>query len=359
MSNFLRSAVLAGLIALLAGGSTGAEAPRRVEDAPVVAAPPSAPLSMLTYNIAGLPWPIATGRPRALARIAGRLAALRRAGRQPHIVLLQEAFTAEAAAIARDAGYAHAAFGPDRGLRTPVAAGPGDIAYLNAGRWDRGEQIGKRVGSGLVILSDYPIVAVERMAFPDFACAGFDCLANKGVLIAHLAVPGVDRPVAVVDTHLNARGAAGVPIARTLRAYARQAGLMAGFVAAQVPRDRMLLIGGDMNIGHDRERARVFFGAFARAGLDFVTPAQAGSRLALAAGGPADPRALRDLWHAVQRAKDWTFARGRWGGRLAVARADVPFGSEADGAPWSDHFGYVIHYARAAAAPVRLASADL
>src|SRR6478735_10191093 len=54
------------------------------------------PLSILTYNVHGLPWPIASNRSKSLRRIADRLAALRRMGLQPSIVVLQEAFTTDA-----------------------------------------------------------------------------------------------------------------------------------------------------------------------------------------------------------------------------------------------------------------------
>ena len=50
----------------------------------------------------------------------------------------------------------------------------------------RGERSGKVAGSGLQILSDYPIVAIRRQAFPEAACAGYDCLANKGIVMALL-----------------------------------------------------------------------------------------------------------------------------------------------------------------------------
>lgn len=313
-------------------------------------------LSVMTYNIRGLPWPVATGRSAALERIAGRLVALRRAGQQPHVILLQEAFSSEAQALAARSGYRHVAFGPDAALRSQASPDAADAAYLREARWDRGEAMGKSLGSGLIILSDYPIEATERLAFPDFACAGFDCLANKGVMIAHLAVPGAGR-VAIVNTHLNARKAAGVAIARTQLAYRRQVALMTRFIAAHVPQGERLVLGGDMNIGGDPHRRAAFFGEFASARLPFVAVTRGGAQQA----AERDDVAENDLLHSIGKGKDWLFARGAAGAGAMVLGAHTPFGSEAQGEPLSDHVGYVVHYAMAqggADAPVQIAMAE-
>ncbi|MDF0542144.1 endonuclease/exonuclease/phosphatase family protein [Sphingobium sp. H39-3-25] len=349
--------LFAGLAALAASGSSTSKA-RLVLPAPGKAqSDDPQPLSVMTYNIKGLPWPIALGREEAMERIADRLAALRRAGRQPHVILLQEAFTPEAAQIAAQAGYAHVAAGPDAGLRTPIPATEGDTAYGEQALWYRGEGVDKQLGSGLMILSDYPIIGIDRMAFPDFACAGFDCLANKGVLIAHLKVPGIDAPVSIVNTHLNARKAAGVPIGRSLQAFSRQVELMARFIRRHVPADRAMILGGDMNIGGDRDRYAAFFTRFAQTGMGFVTPAGGGARIALAQTAAGDTEALRDLAASCDRRKDWLFARDVGNVPMRVVQADVPFGREPQGEPLSDHFGYAIRYAPGGAPTMRLASA--
>lgn len=360
MAKPLRAILVASLAVLAATGSQGES--RRSDSAALTAAAPQPdlPLSVMTYNVMGLPWPVAFGRDEALGRIADRLAALRRAGRQPHIVLLQEAFSPEAAQLARRAGYAHVAIGPDSGLRTTVVAGSDDRKFLHAARWDRGETAAKQLNSGLLILSDYPITGIDRMAYPDFACAGFDCLANKGVLIAHLAVPGFDRPVSIVNTHLNARKAAGVTIARSQQAFDRQAGLLADFVRAHVPAGQSMILGGDLNIGGDRDRVRAFFARWAQAGMGFVAAHLGGARRALDGQQLVDAASHSDLAQTSARAKDWLFARDGGGQPMRVAHASVPFGTEADGAPLSDHFGYMIAYApapdRPAGPAIQLAS---
>ena len=61
-------------------------------------------LSVLSYNIEGLPWPARSGRGEDLSRIADQLRALRAEGRQPQVVLFEEAFSHKARAIAQQAG---------------------------------------------------------------------------------------------------------------------------------------------------------------------------------------------------------------------------------------------------------------
>jgi endonuclease/exonuclease/phosphatase family metal-dependent hydrolase len=353
-----RALLFAGIAVLATTGSASSSPHADIVDAIAINAPAiDGTLSVMTYNIKGLPWPIALGRETALASIADRLASLRRNGRQPHIILLQEAFTPEAARIAARAGYAHVAAGPDASFRTSIAPDRDDIAYLADARWDRGEGVDKQLGSGLLILSDYPITRVDRMAFPDFACAGFDCLANKGILIAHLQVPGAGQ-VSVVNTHLNARKAAGVPIDRSQRAFSRQVELLAHFVAAHAPAEQAMILGGDMNIGKDARRASAFFPRFAQARLAFVNPHLGGARRALAQEACPDADTCHDLTVASEEAKDWLFARDARHAPMPITAAHVPFGTERTATPLSDHFGYVINYTSAAHPPVRFASAD-
>ncbi|MFZ2998334.1 endonuclease/exonuclease/phosphatase family protein [Sphingobium sp.] len=350
----LRALLFAGLVALAASGSThGGQYPALYRDA-AGSAPADGRLSVMTYNVKGLPWPIAFGREEALDDIADRLAQLRRSGQQPHIILLQEAFTAQAARIALRAGYAHVAHGPDAASLSGIAMDVADRPFLAKARWERGEAVGKQLGSGLQILSDYPIKRIDRITFPDFACAGFDCLANKGVLIAHLAVPGFDGPISIVNTHLNARGAAGVSIERTQRAFVRQVDLMTRFVASHVPAGQAMVLGGDMNIGKDGRRADAFFTSFAQAGMRFIRPDLGGARRALVQSACIDAATCRDLGLASGKAKDWLFARNGQDRPLPVLSAHVPFGYEPDGASLSDHFGYVIDYGLGP--PIRVAT---
>ena len=348
MGTAFRALLFASMAALATSGSGREDrAFRPAEPIRAATEEPGGTLSVMTYNVKGLPWPVAQGREEALERIASRLIALRRQHRQPHIILLQEAFTADAMALATRAGYRHSALGPDAATRSAAAASAADLAYLRRARWDRGEQLGKSLGSGLMILSDYPITRADRFAFPDFACAGFDCLANKGVVIAHIDAPG--GPIGVVNTHLNARTAAGVTIARSQQAYARQTELMARFVTRKVRPHERLILGGDMNIGRDPQRRQAFFAAFSGTRPSFVAPDMGGARQAI--GRTASGEDRHDLARAVRHGKDWLFARDATGAAMQVVGAQVPFGKEAEGKPLSDHFGYVIQYAAAARKP--------
>ncbi len=54
-------------------------------------------------------------------------------------------------------------------------------------------------------------VAVDAYRY----CAGFDCLANKGVMMVHVDLPGLPEGLDIVNTHMNARKAAKVPKSRS------------------------------------------------------------------------------------------------------------------------------------------------
>ena len=182
--------------------------------------PADARVSVMTYNVEGLPFPARIGRGSSLAQIGARLQELRAAGQQPHIVVLQEAFSEAAKKIGEQGGYRYMASGPSIDMAA-ASLGDSDEKTLRASTsMFKGEGIGKFLDSGLMILSDYPIVAVHKVAFP--SCAGFDCMANKGAVMAFIQVPGVPTPVAVVDTHLNSRAASRTDNSRSLLAYQQQ-----------------------------------------------------------------------------------------------------------------------------------------
>ena len=131
---------------------------------PVAARAADSGLSVLTYNVHGLPWPLTFGRPAAFAKIETRLRAMRHEGVQPHIVVLQEAFTADAKQIGRRSGYRYIVDGPGRALRSPAPETPADAAFAARASFWRGESGAKLVDSGLQILSDYPVLSVRRAA---------------------------------------------------------------------------------------------------------------------------------------------------------------------------------------------------
>ena len=236
---------------------TGLAEPRPVlasARAAMHAAPAAGPVTMLSYNVEGLPWPLTRGRTAAAAAIAAELRALHDRGDGPQVVAVQEAFGAAQKAIGFAAGYRYAAFGPAAALPAAPAATAAEAAFVEGASFWHGETEAPQEDSCLAIFSDYPIAWVRRIAFPRFACAGYDCLANKGVLAVALRIPGRAAPLIVVDTHLNARAASGVDDARSLYAYRRQVDVLRGFVATLAAPGSPMVLAGDFNIGNDAER---------------------------------------------------------------------------------------------------------
>jgi len=308
--------------------------------------PPVAPLphfdgivSVLTYNIKGLPWPVASDRASALARISDRLRVMRGEGGAPHIVVLQEAFTAEARQVGREAGYRHVVEGPTVHDMAIVPMTKADRLFVSQAHWWKGETEGKFVGSGLQILSDYPVRRVKRIAYPAFACAGYDCLASKGTLLVTVDMPGASTPIDIVTTHLNSWHASGVSDSRSLYAYRRQLGILAGAIRQWHDRRYPLVVAGDFNVGSAASRREALLGD-ARTGWGFGRAGDALRQIAADAG----PMLTRDARYALARARDWQFfAPGLQAGLLPVA-ITVPFGRGADGTMLSDHIGYVARF---------------
>ena len=293
-------------------------------------------LSILTYNVKGLPWPVAAGRQEAIDAIGNRLAEFRRSDRQPDVIALQEAFGDTATQIASRAGYRHIAFGPS-------AEQPAGYRFGRAlsRDWSRGEGIGKSLNSGLAILSDYPIASVETLAFGDQACAGFDCLANKGIMKVALSLPGREAAVQIFNTHLNSRKASGVSVGKSNLALRRQLLIAARFVRDHADMAMPVIIAGDFNIGTDRSRRIALFQLSAsNHDLGFIRLENAAAASSLARG--LVPRATEhaDLAAAVKRSKDLVFFSA-----VRPVAASVPFGTTPDGSSLSDHIGYRIDFA--------------
>ncbi len=302
-----------------------------------LAAQPAPSVTLLTYNVKGLPWPVASGRPAALNAIARQLLALRGQGLQPHLVALQEAFLPEAKAIGRAAGYRYEAFGPGPDDAAQPASTAQDRTFLKAARFMIGERAGKHLDSGLAIFSDYPIVAVHRLAYS--ICAGYDCLANKGALAVLIAVPGLAVPLTVIDTHLNSGTASRAPRARSTYAYQRQIDALKLFIASVAPDGSPLLLAGDFNVGNHADRRSYFDSAL----LSTVSGLSAAEIICersakCATGTPSG------VAESVQRGKDWLLYRSSRSSAPTPIDLDAPFGRGADGSMLSDHIGVVVTY---------------
>jgi endonuclease/exonuclease/phosphatase family metal-dependent hydrolase len=306
-------------------------------------------LSVLTYNVKGSAWPIAWGRPAALSQIAARLQDLRRHGRNPQIVVLQEAFTDDARSIGGQAGYRFVVDGPDAIHVSDVPMNADDRRFVEAASWWRGETEGKMVGSGLQILSDYPILRIRRLAFPAFACAGYDCLANKGALLVTVRVPGWAAPVDIVTTHLNSRHSSGVSDARSLYAYGRQLALLTAFINRWHDPALPLIAAGDFNAGQAPPRRRA---------LNAVLPAWRGAspiREALHEVSRNSAAIPGSVAAVIRHGADWAFFASGAGVRLSPEAIHVPFGPDAAGHMLSDHIGYVAQFRLVAQGHPRLA----
>jgi hypothetical protein len=167
----------------------------------------STTFDVLTYNIEGLAWPARGKRGTSLRKIAARLADLRRTGKAPDIVMVQEMFSRTAVRSMTNIGYANVVTGPTRTQsKRLLAAQPMPGPYNRR----RGEVGFHAVNSGLAIFSRFPISYTLSEPFGVHRCAGLDCLSNKGMLFARLAIPNVPVAIDLVNTHLNSQGASRV-----------------------------------------------------------------------------------------------------------------------------------------------------
>lgn len=293
-------------------------------------APASAEISVLTYNVKGLPWPIAIGRARALRRIGRELAAMRETGRQPDVVLIQEGFRGEVADLVQASGYRYWAQGPKRGdphLRRAKGGRPWRSVKYPL----QGEGWGKFTGSGLHVLSDLPISRVETAVYRH--CAGFDCLASKGMMLVRLDLPG-GQAVEVINTHLNSRAQSGVPGPRTLKAHNLQTDELLQFLAERHETSWPLLIGGDFNVRNAPERYD-----YEAAARPYKVVAEFCVQQAAGCQGPAYPA----------QARPWLLSQDLQAFRGALTAEVRPMAVEnlvvaPDGKPLSDHQGYLVRY---------------
>jgi endonuclease/exonuclease/phosphatase family metal-dependent hydrolase len=301
-------------------------------------------LSVMTYNVEGLPWPVRWNREVSVATIARNLAALRSIGRQPHVVALQEAFTDQAKRIGVQAGYRYVAVGPLREDAGSPALTARDRSFERNASILKGERSGRLLDSGLMILSDYPILAVRSLPFPAYACAGFDCLANKGMMMALIRVPGYSEPVAIVDVHFNSRRSSGVAPARSDYAFMRQVDAMARFLRVNAPLNLPLIVAGDFNVGKASDR-KLYVQRQARTWgqgrpdtFNEMVQGFAGDLHRSRLPNTADVASLaheKDLQFAVS------------GGQMSLhaTAAAIPFSWEQAHETLSDHIGYITYYA--------------
>ena len=208
-------------------------------------------LKVLTFNIEGLGFPARKGREPELRQIGERLAAMRAAGTGPDVVMFQEMFSGAAKKSVAASGYPAIASGPRRTTRSTQ---PKPDKLPGKARAKHGELGIHFAGSGIAIASRYPIIYSDLMPYGTRACAGLDCLANKGIMLARIAIPGMPTPIDLYDTHMNSRGASKAPAKRNLAAHDRQALEASQFIDTTHNDDFPVILGGDFNMRHSEPR---------------------------------------------------------------------------------------------------------
>lgn len=288
--------------------------------------------SVLTYNIEGLGWPARSGRAKDLEEIGKRLAALRSSGTAPDIVLFQEMFSGPAKKAVEATGYPAIITGPRRTTRAyksnrdPL---PGR-SNLRLGEW--GVHL---TGSGLAIASSFPITHVDMRAYGRKSCAGIDCLANKGVVLARVAIPGVPIPVDVYNTHMNSRDASKAPAERNIAAHDRQALEASEFIDNTHNDAFPVIFGGDFNMRHSEER----WENFSRYQYLMLV-----HRICADPGSGCDVRMSWDGDEPWMDTQDLQFFNHGVGVSLRPIRVEAMFDGGTDSPVLSDHDGFLVTY---------------
>ncbi len=259
-----RSLSLAALAALLLSGCVSLPRARSIacEAAPAPEVTlsedgrtASVRLDVLTYNVEGLPKMTRGGRRDPLKKMGEHLARLRAAGAAPQVVMLQEVFSRRARSAALAAGYPSLAPGPSAHHKPPRPARPALPGRRNP---KKGELGLKLTSSGILIAAEYPFIETRSRPFRRGSCAGIDCLSNKGMALARMAIPGVPVPIDLYTTHMNSTGASRVPARRHLAAHNKQAAEIAAWVAETSPAESPILFGGDFNMRGSPDRFEHF-----------------------------------------------------------------------------------------------------
>ncbi|WP_417450238.1 endonuclease/exonuclease/phosphatase family protein [Kordiimonas sp.] len=339
--NFFKMIGAGSVLAVLGAGpaACASDLPDTVPDQPGAAvtllptqgAAQAVLLNVLSYNIQGLPSPLKKHKTPLFERIAQILRERRGEGSQPQVVLLQEAFDSDASIIAEQTGYRYVLKGPGRKARSEK--GRVHWAMQTRKSYMTFSDPQKFTGSGLYILSDYPIVEAQHKAFDSDMCAGIDCLSNKAILLARIAVPGLDEPLDIINSHFNSRGSAKAPSRHVLRAHQRQTDTLSWFM------DKLcggypVIVAGDFNT-KQRERYDYF-----RQTIQLVDAAE--DCLSGEGDCALGKAAKRD--NVLYKTNDKQFFRTTDKYRIIPTYIERNFTEEVDGRPLSDHLGYEVEY---------------
>ncbi|MGK5088701.1 endonuclease/exonuclease/phosphatase family protein, partial [Bdellovibrionota bacterium FG-2] len=262
-------------------------------------------LRILNYNVHGLPLP---GFDTAHFGHIGRVLKQRRLqGTAPQIVAIQEGFHKRIVDLINEAGYPYS------------KAGPGPTF--------------ERTGSGLIILSEFPIVAVKTMTFNIDNFAGVDINARKGIEYTQIQLPGLATPLEVLDTHLQADyDDAFTPLYESIAARRRQIKELGIFFNSVTSQNGPLVFGGDFNTN---PTIGDYFDIISQT---YLTDAAEGCLPRGRCTGAVDP--FDDLSHSL----DHQFYRPSASVKMEPISYDKTFTELVNGKPLSDHDGLEVVY---------------
>ena len=186
-------------------------------------------LRVMSYNINGLPWPLIKDKEKQFTEIARLINEQKKGNAAPHVLLIQEGFRGQSKKLIQDLNYPYVFQGPkDSDLNDTPSSGA-------------------IVGSGLWILSQYPIVKSDKLPFGEDRCAGYDCYANKGVAYVQIQVPNIG-PVDIFSTHMNSKKSSGVSDEKVWIAQRKQIQVAHHFLGKNSNAKIPIIFSGDFNV---------------------------------------------------------------------------------------------------------------
>jgi endonuclease/exonuclease/phosphatase family metal-dependent hydrolase len=172
-------------------------------------------------------------------------------------------------------------------------------------------------------------------AYGTRSCAGYDCLANKGIMQARIAIPGLPSPIDLYNTHMNSRGASKAPEPRNLAAHDRQALEASEFIDNTHDDAFPVVFGGDFNMRRSVPRWENFT-RYQSMNLvhQICADTSSGCEVLMSWDGDAPWMDTQDL-------------QFYWGGvpvTIKPVRVEAVFDGRPDSPMLSDHDGFMVTY---------------
>ncbi|MES2964407.1 MAG: endonuclease/exonuclease/phosphatase family protein [Bdellovibrionota bacterium] len=278
-------------------------------------------LRILSYNVKGLPG-IAGGyrNGERFEEIGRELRAMKIAGQAPQIVLMQEAFVKATNEIREFSGYEHTYKGPK--ASDPDEDGKSTLKLFN---------------SGIVTLSDYPIVAAAKVAFGKGKCGTWDCFANKGVQLSMIEIPELPFHLPVMNTHLQATRERNED-------RIKQMGVIKRFMSRFLGPVQPLIFAGDFNTRPNSSSYDWFAKNMGLYNIGEICMKEI-TRCVVAEGTPVDRLNVIDQHYAISGvAGDRGGSDAKYAVRIEPSRVEKTFTKLVKGKPLSDHLGYQVDY---------------